>query len=58
MTLAYFEKKLEEFGCINNRVSRVVRLAEGEAVHFILPTGHACELYYEIDLLGNAVGTD
>ena len=55
--LAYFEKKVEEFGCITTRVSKGMRLAEGEAVRFILPTGHACELYYEIDLLGTAVGT-
>ena len=26
-------------------------------MHFILPTGHHCELYHEIDFLGTAVGT-
>jgi catechol 2,3-dioxygenase len=55
--LAYFEKKIEEFGCKTTRISNRTRLGEGEAVHFILPTGHHCELYYEIDLLGTAVGT-
>lgn len=55
--LAYFEKKIEEFGCITSRISNYTRLAEGEAVHFILPTGHHCELYHEIDVLGTAVGT-
>ena len=55
--LAYFERKVEEFGCATCRVSKGTRLAEGEAVRFILPTGHACELYYEIDVLGTAVGT-
>jgi catechol 2,3-dioxygenase len=55
--LAYFEKKIEEFGCKTTRISNRLRLGEGEAVHFVLPTGHHCELYYEIDLLGTAVGT-
>jgi catechol 2,3-dioxygenase len=55
--LAYYEKKVEEFGCITSRISSHTRLAEGEAVHFILPTGHHCELYYEIGFLGTAVGT-
>ncbi len=54
--LAYFEKKVEEFGCSTTRISSHSRLAEGEAVHFILPTGHHCELYHEIDFLGTAVG--
>ena len=51
--LAYFEKKIEEFGCTTTRISNNTRLGEGEAVHFILPTGHHCELYHEIDFLGN-----
>ena len=55
--LAYYEKKIEEFGCTTTRISKGTRLAEGEAVHFILPTGHHCELYHEIDFLGTAVGT-
>ena len=54
--LAYYEKKVEEFGCITSRISSHTRLAEGEALHFILPTGHRCELYYEIGFLGTAVG--
>ena len=52
--LAYYEKKVEEFGCITTRVSKGMRLAEGEAVRFILPTGHACELYYEIESIRNS----
>lgn len=55
--LAHFEKKVEAFGCTTTRVSNHTRLGEGEAVHFVLPTGHHCELYYEIELLGTAVGT-
>lgn len=55
--LAYFEKKIEAFGCTTKRVPKGTRLAEGEAVHFILPSGHHCELYHEIELLGTAVGT-
>ena len=54
--LAYFEKKIEEFGCTTTRISNNTRLGEGEAVHFILPTGHHCELYHEIDFLGKKVG--
>jgi catechol 2,3-dioxygenase len=54
--LAYYEKKIEEFGCTTTRISKNTRLAEGEAVHFILPTGHHCELYHEIGFLGSAVG--
>lgn len=54
--LAYYEKKIEEFGCTTTRVSNRTRLGEGEAVHFILPTGQHCELYHEIDFLGSAVG--
>jgi catechol 2,3-dioxygenase len=55
--LAYYERKIEEFGCTTTRISSNTRLAEGEAVHFILPTGHHCELYHEIAFLGTAVGT-
>ena len=55
--LAYFEKKVEEFGCATTRISSHTRLAEGEAVHFILPTGHHCELYHEVGFLGTSVGT-
>jgi catechol 2,3-dioxygenase len=55
--LAYYEKKVEEFGCTTTRISNGTRLAEGESVHFILPTGQHCELYHEIDFLGTAVGT-
>ncbi|HHW36851.1 MAG TPA: catechol 2,3-dioxygenase [Bacillales bacterium] len=55
--LAYYEKKIEEFGCTTSRISKGARIGEGEAVHFILPTGHHCELYTEIELLGTAVGT-
>jgi catechol 2,3-dioxygenase len=54
--LAYFEKQIERFGLTTTRISNNTRLAEGEAVHFILPTGQHCELYYEIDFLGTAVG--
>lgn len=54
--LAYYEKKIEQFGCKTSRISYGTRLAEGEAVHFILPTGHHCELYHEIAFLGTAVG--
>ena len=52
--LAYYEKKIEEFGCTTTRISKGTRLAEGESVHFILPTGQHCELYHEIDFLGNS----
>ena len=55
MILAYFEKKIEEFGCTTTRVSNDTRLGEGEAVHFILPTGHHCELYHEIEFIGKKV---
>ena len=54
--LAYFEKQVERFGCTTTRISNNTRLAEGEAVHFILPTGQHCELYHEIEYLGTAVG--
>ena len=56
MIFAYYEKKIEQFGCTTTRISNNTRLAEGEAVHFILPTGHHCELYHEIGFLGTAVG--
>src|SRR3954470_5333921 len=36
--LAYYERKVEEFGCTTTRISSGTRLGEGEAVHFILPT--------------------
>lgn len=54
--LTYYEKQVERFGLTTTRISNHTRLAEGEAVHFILPTGQHCELYYEIEYLGTAVG--
>lgn len=52
-----YEKKIEDFGLTTRRVSRGTRLAEGEALRFILPTGHHMELYYEIEKLGTNTGT-
>lgn len=55
--LSYFEKKIEEFGLTTSRVSKDTRLAEGQAVRCVLPTGHHMELYYEIGYLGTTTGT-
>jgi catechol 2,3-dioxygenase len=55
--LSYYEHKIEQFGLTSRRVSKNTRLAEGQAVQFILPTGHHVELYHEIGYLGTAVGT-
>lgn len=54
--LEKLEKKIEDFGCTVTRVSDGTRLAEGEAVRFIIPTGHAVELYAEIEQPGTATG--
>jgi catechol 2,3-dioxygenase len=54
--LAYFEKRIEQFGLTLNRISRGTRLAEGEAIRFELPTGHQMELYYDIKQVGSRVG--
>jgi catechol 2,3-dioxygenase len=55
--LTKLEKKIEQFGLTTRRVSNGTRLAEGQAIRFVLPTGHEVELYHEIKLLGTAVGT-
>ncbi len=55
--LAVLEKRIEQFGCTVRRVSNGTRLGEGQAVRFILPTGHTAEIYHDIDCLGKAVGT-
>lgn len=55
--LALLEKKVEEFGCTTSRVSDKTRLAEGQAVRFVIPTGHTMELYAEIEQPGTATGT-
>lgn len=55
--LERLEKKVEEFGCTISRVSAGTRLAEGEAIRFIAPSGHAVELYAEIEQPGTATGT-
>lgn len=54
--LSTLEKKLEQFGVTTSRVSYGTRLAEGQAVRFILPTGHNVELYYEIEYVGTTTG--
>ncbi|MBB6445243.1 catechol 2,3-dioxygenase [Bacillus benzoevorans] len=50
------ERKIEQFGCDVKRVSNQSRLGEGEAIRFILPTGHTFELYHEIDYVGVPTG--
>lgn len=55
--LEKLERKVEQFGCTLTRISSGTRLAEGEAVRFIIPTGHAVELYTDIEQPGTAVGT-
>jgi len=47
--LEKLERKVEQFGCTLTRISSGTRLAEGEAVRFIIPTGHAVELYTDIE---------
>lgn len=54
--LAYFEKRIEQFGLTLKRVSKGTRLAEGEAIRFELPTGHQMELYYDIKQIRSRVG--
>lgn len=55
--LAALEKKVEQFGCTTSRVSDKTRLAEGQAVRFVIPTGHTMELYAEIEQPGTTTGT-
>ncbi|MCL6631830.1 MAG: catechol 2,3-dioxygenase [Alicyclobacillus herbarius] len=54
--LAFYEKRVEQFGCTLQRVSRGTRVGEGEAIRFELPTGHQVELYHKIETLGTKVG--
>ena len=48
------KRKLKNLAVPQLVLSKGTRLAEGESVHFILPTGQHCELYHEIDFLGNS----
>lgn len=50
------EHKIEQFGCTVQRVSNRSRIGEGEAVRFIIPTGHTFELYHEVDYVGVPTG--
>ena len=54
--LAYLEKKVEQFGLTTKRLSKGSRLGEGEVLQFVLPTGHLCELYHDIEQVGTKVG--
>lgn len=55
--LSVFEKKIEQFGCKIQRVSKGARIGEGEALRFEIPTGHQVELYHDIEKVGTKVGT-
>lgn len=55
--LAEVEKKVEQFGLTTERVSNKSRIGEGEALRFILPTGHKIEFYHDIDYVGVETGT-
>lgn len=50
------EQKIEQFGCTVTRVSNRTRIGEGEAIRFILPTGHSFELYHDIEYVGVPTG--
>ena len=56
-TLTKLEKKIEQFGLTTSRVSKGTRLAEGQGVRCVLPTGHNLELYYDISILGTTTGS-
>lgn len=55
--LEKLEYKIEQFGCTLTRIPKNHRLKEGEAIRFIIPSGHAVELYTEIEQLGTKTGT-
>lgn len=53
--LDLYEEKLNNFGITTKRIAAGARLAEGEAVQFVLPTGQTMELYSEIEVVGNGL---
>ncbi|MCQ6276143.1 catechol 2,3-dioxygenase [Bacillus sp. V3B] len=54
--LSKLERKVEQFGCTVSRVSNRSRVGEGEAIRFILPTGHSFEFYNDIEYVGVPMG--
>jgi len=55
--LEKLERRIEQFGCTLTRISEGTRIGEGEAVRFIIPTGHSVELYTDIRQVGTLTGT-
>ncbi|EKN63548.1 catechol 2,3-dioxygenase [Schinkia azotoformans] len=53
--LDLYEEKLNNYGVTTERVPAGTRLAEGEAVRFVIPTGQTVELYSEIEVVGNGL---
>lgn len=55
--LADFEKRVQQFGCITERMSKGENLAVGEGVRVVLPSDHVIELYTDIEYMGTETGT-
>lgn len=54
--IALFEKRIQQFGCIVERMSKNENLAVGDGIRVVLPSDHVLELYHEIEFKGTETG--
>ncbi len=55
--LDLFEKRVQAFGCITERMSRGDNVAVGDGLRVVLPSEHVVEFYSEIEFIGTETGS-
>lgn len=55
--LEIFEKRVQAFGCVTERMSKGENLAVGDGLRVVLPSEHVLELYSDIEFLGTETGS-
>jgi len=55
--LEIFEKRVQAFGCLTERMSKGDNLAVGDGIRVVLPSEHVIELYSEMEFTGTETGS-
>jgi catechol 2,3-dioxygenase len=52
-----FEKRIQSFGCLTERMSKGDNLSVGDGIRVVLPSDHVMELYADMEFVGTDTGS-
>ncbi|WP_396932102.1 catechol 2,3-dioxygenase [Mycolicibacterium sp.] len=52
-----FEKRIQSFGCLTERMSKGENFAVGDGIRVVLPSDHVMELYADMEFVGTDTGS-